>query len=100
MIHSSGIKAEVNRWDDPATFNSAPQALLIEDWWPWLRIEDDGVDHIAYLSEDGVPWLEVSRAPRPAFLTADQVYVAWNRNRATSATPGRGALTIQHWEVL
>ena len=50
-------------------------------------------------SRDGVAWLEVWRAPRAAFLTAEQVYVGWNRNRTTSATPGRGALTVQHWEV-
>ena len=88
-------KAELNRWDDPATVNSAPQAFLVEGCFEWLRIEDDGADHVAPISRNGITWLEAWRAPRTAFLTADQVCdVGWNRNRAMNATPGRGALTV------
>ena len=77
QYYSNSLWLHLYKWTNPTTasalyfglgsFGSGPQ------WPTWLRLEDDGVNRKAYVSNDGTNWLLVHTVGRTDFLTADEV---------------------------
>ena len=74
---AGGSATYVTTWSSHTTF-LANQKALANGVYPvpkWLRIVDDGVNRLTYLSSDGTYWTSVYSEGRTTYLTPNQIGV-------------------------
>jgi hypothetical protein len=63
----------VQKFTGPTAFSANYQTTTLGFKPNWLRITDDGVNRICWMSEDGQNWVQVHSIGRTDFITPDQI---------------------------
>jgi hypothetical protein len=69
----TGPAVRVEKFGSATSYTADYTAVQVVDYWPWMRIADDGSSRISSISNDGLFWRQIHSVSRTDFLTADQV---------------------------
>jgi hypothetical protein len=103
-LHTFGIVSDGTSWilrssklTTSTSFSLDYRTQRIEQFYGWLRIQDDGSNRICEWSMDGQKWVQFHSIGRTDFLTADKIGFACGAEN--SATPNFDvAMRVYHWK--
>lgn len=72
-FQSNATRLNLHKYDSPTAFSANYTGSFWGDGYAWLKIEDDGVNRIVYISRDGRYFTQMHTIGRTDFLTADQI---------------------------
>lgn len=96
MMHSSAPYFFSRKMTDSVTY-SADYTSFQQEWFPWLRIQDDNTNRKMYGSQDGISWTLLHSIGRTDFLTADQIGFGMMQENSSGAGNLVSNISLLSW---
>lgn len=87
MNASGQLVSRVTRYTSATVFSSDYQILVLGNSFNWLRLEDNGVNMISSLSENGQDWVQIHTIARNNFFTTGPDQVGFAVSTENTTTP-------------